>query len=163
MEIGVGKMNKVKRARKDSIAEKSKNFVEANKVVEPPPHVQLREQDYPFWHAIIRARAQWTDVDLVHAANLARCQADIEEAQRALDREGQVLMNAKGTPIMNPRFTILEQLSRRAVSISSKIQVHAAATIGESKLNRGKNNDRRAAQKAAEKMEDDDLIARPKD
>lgn len=149
------------RKRADSAHEQSKIMVDAIKGKKPPSHLVLRKQDIPFWNAIIAARAKWTDVDLAHAANLARCQADIEEAQRLLDKEGSILKNKRGTPVMNPRFTVLETLSRRAVAISAKIQVHAAATIGETKLNKGKNSAKQKSLDALEELDDDDLIARP--
>lgn len=146
--------------RSDTI--KTEISAEAAKKIVPPPHIKLREQDLPFWQAITAVRFNWTDVDLAHAANLARCQADIEENQRLLDKEGSVLENARGTPVMNPRFTVLEQLSRRSVSLSSKIQVHAAATIGEVENNKNKNAAKiRAGQAFDDNQEEDALISRP--
>lgn len=158
------KAKKKKGERKDTSGIAHNLMAEALTGIPVPAHIKLRKQDIPFWGAIIDARAQWTNVDLAHAANLARCQADIEDNQRKLDKEGSVIENARGTPIMNPRFTILEQLSRRSASLSSKIQVHAAATIGEAKLNRGKNKAKQNAIDALNNMEetDDDLIAKPK-
>ena len=150
------------RKRADSAHEQTKIMTAALRGIKPPAHLELREGDLPFWEAIINARSEWTDVDLAHAANLARCQADIEQNQKELDIEGSILKNERGTPVMNPRFTILEQLSRRSVAISSRIQVHAAATIGESKLGKGKNTAKRNSLHAMQEVEDDDLIARPK-
>src|SRR3954453_16639845 len=147
--------------RADSHHEASSIMADAIKGKRPPDHLKLRERDIPFWNAIVAARTEWTDVDLAHAANLARCQADIEIEQEALDNEGSVVPNAKGNKMMNPRHTILEQLSRRAVALSAKIQVHAAATIGESKLSGGKNTAKREALAIMSDLEDDDLIARP--
>lgn len=147
--------------RADSVHEEHKIATDALKGREPPSHITLREMDLPFWNAIIGARAVWTDIDLAHAANLARCQADIEENQKLLDSEGNVLKNARGTPVMNPRFTILEQLSRRSVALSAKLQVHAAATVGESKQSRGKNNKKREILEAFDTPEEDDLLAKP--
>lgn len=150
--------------RKDSSHVQTQIMKDALTDQEIPKFVKLRKQDLPFWKAITDARANWTTVDLIHAANLSRCMADIEENQTLLDKEGNVIQNLRGTPIMNPRFSILEQLSRRSAALSSKIQVHAAATIGESKLNRGKNTAKQNAinavnNRAAE--DDDDLIAKP--
>lgn len=146
--------------RSDSHYVETETFQDAARGIEPPDCVRLEKKDMPFFKYITDARAEWTTVDLIHAANLARCMASIEENQKLLRQEGDVLENARGTPVMNPRFTILEQLSRRSVALSAKIQVHAAATVGESKLSRGKNTAKRDALKAMEDA-DDDLIARP--
>jgi hypothetical protein len=69
-------------------------------------------------------------------------------------------MNTRCTPVMNPRDAVLEQLSRRAVALSSKIQVHAAATVGEAKQSRGKNTAKREAIKTMTETEEDDLLTR---
>ena len=117
----------------------------------------------PFWNAIIAARATWTEVDMQHAANLARCQADIEKIQKELDKEGPVTQSARGSNVMNPKFTALEVLTRRSVMLSRMIQVHTAATLGESKDNRGKNAAKHEAESAMNSMteEDEELIGTP--
>lgn len=131
--------------------------------VEPPSFVEIGLEHMPFWNAVTEARATWTKVDLIHAANLARTLYQIEEETRGLAEEGTVIENSRGTMVMNPRHSILETLSRRAVAISTKIQVHAAATIGETENNRRKNKAKQKAVRAHEMMEDDedDLLAKP--
>ena len=133
------------------------------KEIQPPAHVRLRPGDEPFWSAIVRARANdtWTEIDLVHAANLARTQHDIEENQKLLDQEGFTLINERGTVVANPRHSILETLSRRAVALSRCLQVHAHATVGESRDQVPKAKAQSAARAVAEKAKDDDFIARP--
>lgn len=128
------------------------------KVVVPPNHVRLRDCDIPFWRDIVRARANWTDNDLVQAANLARCFADIERLQAEIDVEGDVLNNARGTPVMNPKHSLLETLSRRSVALSRIVQVHAQATQGDSGDQRKKNKAGQQAAAAGDKVADDDLI-----
>lgn len=127
----------------------------------PPPHVKLRPQDVGFYRAIIDARARntWNQIDLAHAVNLARTQADIESVQRDLDAEGFTLVNERGTTVQNPKFSILETLSRRAVLLSKTLQVHAHATVGESREQVARNKRQAKVQSAQE--EADDLIARP--
>ena len=52
-----------------------------------PAHVSMRDGDMPFWLGVVasRARDEWSEADLVVAAQLARCQADIEAEQKAVD------------------------------------------------------------------------------
>lgn len=128
----------MKSNRIDSTHVASKSFNEAISSVPVPDCVSLDETELPYWDAIVETRARWTKVDLIHAANLARCMASIEENQRLLKDEGDVIVNERGTKHMNPRFTILEQLSRRSVTLSTKIHVHAVATLGEAKIGRQK-------------------------
>ena len=132
--------------------------------IAPPEHVQLRDIDMPFWYALVRARVKdsWNTVDLQHAANLARCQADIERIQQEILEEGDTLTNERGTVVLNPKHSLLETLSRRAIALSKHIQVHAVATVGESDKQRGKNSAAAKGRKTAEKTKEaDDLLARP--
>lgn len=149
-----GTMNK---KRSDSTNVRTKIFSDAFKKTEPP--VSLEDKELPFWDTIIEARADWTKIDLVHAANLARCLCSIEEETFMLKIEGSVVDNAKGTKVMNPRHSILEQLSRRAITLSGKLHIHALATQGESKLQNGKNKAKKQAIEAF--SDEDDLLAKP--
>ena len=131
--------------------------------IQPPTYVEVKPEHMSYWNAITEARAEWTKVDLIHAANLARTMYSIEYETKELQSEGSILINARGTPVMNPRFAILEQLSRRAVALSAKLQVHAAATIGEVENNKKKNKAKQKAVAALDNMdnEDDFLLAQP--
>lgn len=152
----------MKRTRSDSAAGAVKAAAAAVADVEAPAHVQLREGDRPFWLAIVRARAAdtWTAVDLAHAANLARCQADIERLSGELIAEGDVVTNARGTPVVNPKHTLLETLSRRAVALSRMLHVHAEATVGKSEDASPALKAEKKARAAVEALDDDDLIPR---
>lgn len=132
--------------------------------IAPPEHVQLRDIDMPFWYALVRARVKdsWNTVDLQHAANLARCQADIERIQQEILEEGDTRTNDRGTVVLNPKHSLLETLSRRSIALSKHIQVHAVATVGESDKQRGKNSAAAKGRKTANKTKEaDDLLARP--
>ena len=150
-------------AKADTAAGSVAAFQAAAVDIQPPAQVRLRERDWPFWYAIVRARAKdsWTDIDLVHAANLARTQADIEKVQIELDEEGFTLVNERGTVVANPKHSILETLSRRAVALSRSLQVHAHATQGDSHQQVKKNKTQAKARESLQAVEDDDLIARP--
>lgn len=130
--------------------------------IEPPSFVHLREGDKPFWSSIVRARTResWTDNDLVLAGNLARCLADIERLQQEIDVEGDIILNARDTQVINPKHSLLETLSRRAVALSRTLQVHAHATQGESRDQGKKATKQRQAEKVIEQQDDDDLIPR---
>lgn len=121
--------------------------------IEPPAHVSLRDGDRPFWEAVVRARARntWTEVDLAKAANLARCQADIERISGELAVEGDTSTNDRGTVIVNPKHALLETLSRREIALSRAIHVHAEATVGKSEDASKKLGAERAAGTAANK------------
>lgn len=116
----------------------------------PPEHVTLRPQDKPFWEAIVTARPRdtWNAVDLASAANLARCQADIERLQALIDADG-FLIEGK----VNPACELLEKMSRRALALTRAIAVNTVATVGRSAdIAKGSELERQA------RAEHDDLI-----
>lgn len=125
-----------------------------------PKHVRLREGDMPFWDSIVRAKArdEWLGPDLIVAAQLARCQHDIEEESRLLDAEGSVIENNRGTPVMNPRHTVLEQLARREMALMRSLRL-AGIAIGEQRDVDKARKIQRQADKAREEVSDDDLLA----
>ncbi|RMG71919.1 MAG: TerS protein [Chloroflexi bacterium] len=148
-------------AKVDTVKGQIETFNAASCDIDPPKHVKLRETDLPFWYSVVRARAKnsWTDHDLEIAANLARCKADIERIQAELNEEGDTILNARGTVVMNPKHSLLETLSRRSVALSRIVQVHAGATV-QAADQRKKNTAERNARQALNDL-DDELIATP--
>lgn len=119
--------------------------------LDPPEHVALRDGDRPFWDAIVTARARdtWTDPDLVQAANLARCLADVERLQGEVNTEGDVIGDK-----LNPKHRLIETLSRRAVTLAAALHVNALATQGRAR----DAGNALALERAARQDDDDDLI-----
>lgn len=100
--------------------------------IKPPACVKLRKQDVPFWAAIIKARAKadWIDSDLIVAAQLARCQADIEDEQSRLGKEKSIILNRRGSKVMNPRFFVLERLTSRELSLVRTLKIAYVSAPG---------------------------------
>ena len=132
----------------------------AQPIPDPPAHVALRDGDRPFWDGIVRARArdEWTESDLVVAAQLARCQRDVEREQAALDVEGSVVENARGTNVMNARVTILEQLARREMALLRTLRM-GGRVAGDARDEMGRRKVQRQAEAARAELEDDELLA----
>lgn len=152
-----------RKKRSDSISFQAEIMSKVGKKVLPPDYVRVPEGAMPFWEDIIATKVEWTKVDLILAANLARCCYMLEIEQFMLECEGTVLQNARGTMVMNPRQTALEQLSRRQASLAQKLQVHAQATQGEPENNRKKNAAKREADGVFDGLDDDenDLLGKP--
>ncbi len=127
---------------------------------QPPKHVRLRKEDLPFWDGVVcaRARDEWTAADLVVAAQLARCQRDIEAESEKLDAEGTVLENARGTPVANPRVMVLEQLARREMAIMRTLRMGGAAA-GEARHVVERRRVANEARKVRSELQDDELLA----
>jgi hypothetical protein len=133
----------------------------ASPLPEMPKHVRLREKDMPFCEDILRSRAreEWTASDLVVAAQLARCQSDIETESEALEAEGSVIENGRGTPVMNPRHSVLEQLARREMAMMRSLQMVGSARGPREDLEKSRKLQRQAEAAREELQDDNNLLA----
>jgi hypothetical protein len=132
----------------------------SSRMPEPPPWVNLPEEALLVWESIVRARdyTSWTNIDLEHAANLACCLADLERLRREVRNEGDTLTNERGTKVVNPKHSLMETLSRRSVSLSRMLHVHAEATTGESRHQKQRSQKQREIHDSIN--QDDELLAR---
>ena len=105
---------------------------------------------------LTRSTELWTPSDLEFAASLARARARIEENERLLKFEGDIIENQRGTPIANPRHALTETLMRRCIALARALHIHAEATSGESRKERPANNASARTRKA--KDDTDDLL-----
>lgn len=148
-----------KRPRSDSAAAAVNAMLNAAKPLPAvPKHVKLRKQDMPFWEGIVcaRARAEWTECDLVVGAQLARCQADMEAAQQQLDEEGTTIENHRGTMVANPLFSVLQQLAQREMALMRVLRMGTPIPTVDLVGQRGAE---RAARTARTEAEEEDLLA----
>lgn len=125
-----------------------------------PAHVTLRSQDKPFWVGVVstRARGDWSPTDLVLAAQLARCQCDIETEQQALYAEGTVIPNDRGTMVTNPRFRALNELKQSQLATVRALALNATAKVDARDIG-NRNSVARSATRAREEVQDEDLLA----
>ena len=150
-----------KRNRADSAASAVKAMFNAAKInIEVPAHVNLRDGDLVFYDGVVRARArdEWTETDLVVAAQLARCLADIEKEQIQLDTEGTVIPNDKGTLVVNPRVSVLEQFARREMALMRTLRM-GGRIAGAARDEAPARKIERQSRKLREELEDDELLA----
>src|SRR5688500_15109759 len=115
-----------RRQRVDSV----KGMVELmNNAAKGPPemqsHIRIRDKDKPFLVAFRRVRAddELAGADIAMAAELARCQADIEAEQPILDTEETVLTNRMGSVIANPRCGIIDVLIKREAALVRSLRM----------------------------------------
>lgn len=150
-----------RKPRIDSAGEAVRVMAAATKAIEPPSNVPLDDQDIPFFSNVIGefARSEWTAHQLEIAAMLARTMADLVREQKLLRDEGGIAYSEKGTPVANPRKTIVQMHASSILSFRRSLSLHARAQAGEAR-------DVAARRKAAVNIEaenplDDDLLARP--
>lgn len=133
----------------------------ATPLPEIPKHVRLQKKHIPFWEGILRARAmsEWIETDLVVAAQLARTQYDIEKESAELESEGSVIENARGTPVMNPRHSVLEQLARREMALMRSLRIAGASAGVDTRDLVKKRALERESRSTRDELQNDDLLA----
>lgn len=118
----------------------------------------MTDKDMPFFENVVSeyARAEWTQHALEIASILARTLCDLEREQFLLREEGSIAKTDKGTPVANPRKTIVQMHAGSILSLRKSLGMDA----------RAKDDGREAAKKknkakSQELSIDDDLIATP--
>lgn len=149
-----------RRSAVDSITAAVAIVAKASRPITVPSHVPLESGDLPFWNSVIAefARSEWTDHQLELAAMLARTMADLEREQVMLRNEGTISYSEKGTPVVNPRKTVIQMHAGTILSFRRSLSLHARAQ-GEAES----IGPRRAKTKAIENaagFDDDGLIPR---
>ncbi len=150
-----------RKARIDSAAEAVRVMAKATSEIQPPENVPLDDGDLPFFRNVIAeyARSEWSSHQLEIAAMLARTMADLTREQMLLRTEGGVAYSDKGTPVANPRKSIVQMHASSILSFRRSLSLHARAQAGEAR-------DVAKRRGAAKDIEDgnpleDDLLARP--
>jgi hypothetical protein len=149
-----------RKPRIDSTAGAVEVMRAAQAQIHPPSNVPLEARDMPFFASVLAefARSEWTAHQLELAAMLARTMADLEQDQRLMRVEGPVMATEKGTPVVNPRKTVIQMNASIILSYRRSLQLHARAQ-GEA---RDTAKRRGFAQEIEAGMDDgDDLLARP--
>lgn len=150
-----------RKQRIDSAPEAVRVMAKAAEEITSPSNVPLDKCDLPFFASVIAefARSEWTAHQLEIAAMLARTMADLEREQRALRDEGSVMATEKGTPVVNPRRSVVQMHASSILSFRRSLSLHARAQGGESR-DVAKRRDMAKSIEADNPL-DDDLLARP--
>lgn len=150
-----------RRERADAAAAQVKVMAAAAQEIHPPSNVPLTEADLPFFASVIAefARSEWTAHQLEIAAFLARTMADLESDQRKMREEGPILLTDKGTPVVNPRKTVIQMNASNILSYRRSLSLHARAQGGEAR-DVAKRRDMAKGIETDNPL-DDDLLARP--
>ena len=95
-----------------------------------PDGVILRdESEMVIWKQFTHARARdgWRDFDLLIVAKAVRLESDIRRYQQALDEQGAIVTNDRGTPIVNPTLTVIDSLQRQQLALIRSVSLNQQA------------------------------------
>ncbi|MCM2432086.1 terminase small subunit [Agrobacterium rosae] len=148
-----------KKSRVDSVAEAVRIASSAAEEIIFPENVPLEEGDVPFFKNVIAeyARAEWSAHQLEIAAMLARTMADLVREQDLLRSEGAVAYSEKGTPLANPRKSIVQMHASSILSFRRSLALHARAIQGEARDSAKRRDTAKEIEAGA--STDDDLLA----
>ena len=124
-------MSQKKRSDKNSVTAALGGFKGAIESVPLPQGVELRSEDeMVIWGQFTRARARedWRDMDLLLLAKVVRMEADIRQHQAAVEAQGVIIENQRGTPIPNPLLAIIDTVERRQLAVIRSISLNQQAS-----------------------------------
>ena len=123
-------MSQKKRSDKNSVTAALGGFKGAIESVPLPQGVELRSDDeLIIWGQFTRARARedWRDMDLILLAKVVRMEADIRQHQAAVEEQGVIIENQRGTPIPNPLLAIIDTVERRQLAVIRSMSLNQQA------------------------------------
>ncbi|MGO2461853.1 MAG: terminase [Ewingella sp.] len=156
-----------KRTRSDSSSAAIQAMQNATvDTIQPPAHAGLEKKAEPFWHDNIRSKAldSWTPADLLAAAELANNQLYITVLRKDLRKEERVRGEDRDEGLIKDYRKQIVELQRTILAQRRDLQIHSHATNGESRDQKNRNQNDRAARntKSHHGEEEDNLIAFPK-
>ena len=155
-------MSQKKRSDKNSVTAALGGFKGAIESVPLPQGVELRSDDeLIIWGQFTRARARedWRDMDLILLAKVVRMEADIRQHQAAVETQGVIIENQRGTPIPNPLLAIIDTVERRQLTVIRSMSLNQQASDPRTLNGNAKNVSK--ARTAIADNSDDGLIALP--
>ena len=146
------------RARKDSVNQKSSAYA-GGVEIPVPVEVVFTDSEKMLWSSFTRARGadHWRDMDLILLVKVVKNESRIRAAQDALDAQGIIIENQRGTQIMNPLMTAIDTLQRQQLALIRSMSLTQMPVDA-----RTANGAGAKSKAAAEKLErhDDGLIPR---
>jgi len=84
------------------------------------------------WAEFTRARPRgaWRAIDLWYVLKMVRLWVDCEETEAAIAASGRVVINARGTPIVNPLILLHDSQLRLQLALGSRLGLLQSSAIG---------------------------------
>jgi hypothetical protein len=150
-----------RKPRVDSTAVAVQIMIKSTRDLQPPEHAPLVRGAEPFWNEILeaKARSEWNDHDLSCASDLANAMALLVENRRKLVDEGEILANAAGTAMVNPRVSVVHGLHAQIKSARQSLCIHGQGAAKTKDVQRHRAEAKKI--EAGNPLEGNDLLARP--
>jgi hypothetical protein len=146
-------------SKSDTVKGLVENAIEAQKSApHPPEFLGLDDTDMHFYWPIVCGRApkEWTPFRVNLAAQLAQSQAELFRQRAMMKNEGAVVENAKGTPVANPRVTVMQQMSQQILALTRALSLQVATDPRDATR---KDKAFQSAKDAQKAVENEELLA----
>ena len=131
VEIPPPRAVKTRKPRSDSVAAAVQAMSAVTKKQHlPPAHMRLPEGWQHYWFGIMDTRAldDWTNPELVLAANLCKLNCLIEHHEALLEEAEEAIMyDMLGKTMINPRATYVEKLHTRKLALMRALRLGGLA------------------------------------
>jgi len=150
--------NMPRKTRSDSVQNEIKLAEVFQRGAESP--IPLSPPEYTVFEGVVDSLPvdQWSTLRTRLAANLARMIVKMETLMRDVDVEGVSILNAKGTPVVNPNQTALMQLTNSIQSMSRTLGLSASQSGVSASSNKPKAAAEAKVKKALSKTTPDSLL-----
>lgn len=138
-------MSNNRKMRNDSVSGQKSRLSDMSRVIPVPEGVELRsDEERVLWRQFTSARAldSWRDFDLVVLSKMVRLESDIRRYQVLLDKTGPLIQNKRGTMVVNPMMTAVDQLERRLLAMIRSLSLGVSS------------QDAQVANKSGQKVQD---------
>jgi len=155
---------KVTRQKSDAVQSLLEAFGAARGGLILPPHMyQLTEDAVPYWETITKERAKgdWSDADLVVAAQLAQLHADVaivkDELSKLIRSGGHVVPSSTGSLTRHPLFDVVKGLVAEELALRRSLRMGGFAAGQPKDTAKAARNERDARDTLSDN--NDDLLA----
>jgi len=114
------------RSDSNSVAGEMALIKDAEGVISPPDGYTLDSvAEEKMWNIVTSARAKsdWRQIDLLIVHKIVKCETKLRDLERQLEMEGDVIENARGTPMPNPLASMINTQQQRQITLLLKINV----------------------------------------
>ena len=125
-----------------------------------PP--ELPEAHKPYWVELVNSRplGYFNKGDLTLLKMYCRAAYDSERLSHEIDKEGEVIRNAKGNPVVNPKVVVRSIAEQRVMSLAAKLRVQPSARYDSGNDKKQQEKVKHAEEAAATiQSDEDDLLA----
>lgn len=115
----------------------TKSIAQVTQDVPVPDYAKFSETEVELWRRYTRVRPPdaWRDFDLGNIVKMVKLESKSLDLQAKAERMGELIKNDRGTPIVNPAMSLIDQLERRLLAIQRSMSINQTAGVDPRTMN----------------------------